>query len=218
MASPIQILIAEDSPTQAKQLERILQERGFSVQVARNGQEAWEYLMDISQDPQVWQNHRPAMLISDIIMPYMTGCDLCYRIKTHEKIKDLPVILLTSLTESREALRGLYSGADDLISKPYDPPVLLARVDDILATMKLTQGANPGKLMPITMDGQKYFVSAERLGVINLIITTYEMAVQKNLQLAKAEETIRQQAKELESLQQTLSQVADELETLKSKS
>jgi DNA-binding response OmpR family regulator len=217
MASRIQILIAEDSPTQAKQLERILQERGFEVQVARNGQEALDYLLELSKDPQVWENHRPAMLISDIIMPQLTGCDLCHRIKTDERLKCLPVILLTSLTDSREALRGLYSGADDLISKPYEPPFLLARVDDILATLQLTQGAHPDKLMPITMDGQKYFVSAQRLGIINLILTTYEMAVQKNLQLAKAEDTVRQQGKEIETLQLTLNQMADELEALKNR-
>ncbi len=214
--SRIEILIAEDSPTQALKLQHILEARGYRVQLARNGQEALDYLLDLRKDPQVWQNFRPTMIISDIIMPKMTGCELCHRIKTDENLRDLPVILLTSLSDSREALRGLYSGADNLISKPYDSAFLLARIDDILATLQVTSGANLQKLLPITMDGQKYLVSGERLGSINSILTTYEMAVQKNLELEAAQETIAQQAAELNALKRLVESQNPESQTAES--
>ncbi|PQV64190.1 Response regulator receiver domain-containing protein [Abditibacterium utsteinense] len=207
----IDILIAEDSPTQALKLQHILASRGYGVQLARNGQEALDYLLDLRKDPQVWQNFRPTMVISDIIMPNMTGCELCHHIKMDEELRQLPVILLTSLSDSREALRGLYSGADNLISKPYEAAFLLARIDDIMATLQQTGGTGSQKMLPITMDGQKYLVSGERLGSINSILTTYEMAVLKNTQLEAAQETIAQQAAELAEARRLIAQQSAEI-------
>ncbi|RYG65692.1 response regulator [bacterium] len=201
---PVKILMAEDSPTQALKLRRILDGRGYEVEAARNGKDALDFLLELKQNEQVWQNHRPALLISDIVMPEMDGCELCRRIKTDEVLKSLPVILLTSLSDSRDALRGLYSGADNLISKPYDEPFLLARIDDILAAEEASENAMAGKVMPITMDGQKYFVNADRLRVINLILTTYETAVQKNLQLEATEQLVASQKVEIEKLKAEL--------------
>lgn len=198
------ILIAEDSPTQALTLRRILESRGYDVQVARNGREALDYLLELRQDQQVWLNHCPSMLITDIVMPEIDGCELCRRIKADEVLKELPVIILTSLTNSRDALRGLYSGADHLISKPYEASFLLARVDDILAAEESVGGKVNDKLMPVTMDGQKYFVSGERLRAINLTLTTYETAVQKNLQLKEAEQIVSEQKAEIEQLKAEL--------------
>jgi DNA-binding response OmpR family regulator len=198
------ILIAEDSPTQALTLRRTLESRGYDVQVARNGKEALEYLLELRQNQQVWHNHRPAILVTDIVMPEMDGCELCRHIKADEVLKELPVIILTSLTNSRDALRGLYSGADHLVSKPYEVSFLLARVDDILAEEESVGSKVNDKLMPVTMDGQKYFVSGERLRAINLTLTTYETAVQKNLQLKEAEQIISQQKAEIEQLKADL--------------
>jgi DNA-binding response OmpR family regulator len=207
------ILIAEDSATQALTLRRTLESRGYDVQVARNGREALDYLVELQQNKQVWLNHRPAMLVTDIVMPEMDGCELCRHIKADEVLKELPVIILTSLTNSRDALRGLYSGADHLISKPYDASFLLARVDDILAAEEKHGDKVNAKLMPVTMDGQKYFVSGERLRAINLTLTTYETAVQKNLQLKEAEQIITQQKAEIEQLKVDLENLRQEVPT-----
>ncbi len=213
----VRILMAEDSPTQALQLRRILEARGYEVQTARNGKEALDYLLEIRADEQVWLNFRPTLLISDIVMPEMDGCELCHRIKTDERLRDLPVILLTSLSESREALRGLYSGADNLISKPYESAFLLARVDEIVSNAAPpSEGEAPApRILPVTMDGQKYFVSSDRLQVINLILTTYETAVQKNLQLEAAQTALAEQSARLETALATIEQQARELEGLR---
>ena len=79
------ILIVEDSKTQAFMLENFLNEQDFDVYVAGNGREALELLQEI----------RPAIVISDIIMPEMDGYDLCKKIKDDEKLKNIVVILLT---------------------------------------------------------------------------------------------------------------------------
>lgn len=209
----VKILMAEDSPTQALQLHRTLEAKGYEVQVARNGQEALDYLLEIRADEQVWLNHRPTLVISDIVMPEMDGCQLCFGIKNDEKLRDVPVMLLTSLSDSRDALRGLYSGADNLISKPYETAFLLARVEEIAANR--ADSPDTDKLLPVTMDGQKYFVSIDRLRVINLILTTYETAVQKNLQLEEAQKALAQQAEQLQELRATIEKQTEELERLR---
>lgn len=208
--------MAEDSPTQALHLRRLLEAQGYEVQVARNGQEALDYLLEIRADAQVWLNHHPTMLISDIVMPQLDGCGLCLRVKSDEQLREIPVILLTSLSDSREALRGLYSGADNLISKPYESAFLLARVEEIISNAAAAEGeVNPGKAMPITMDGQKYFVTLDRLRVINLILTTYETAVQKNLQLEEAQKTVASQAALLQDALKTIEEQEAELARLR---
>ncbi|HEX9998399.1 MAG TPA: response regulator [Abditibacterium sp.] len=210
----IKILMAEDSLTQALKLRRILDSKGYEVEAARNGREAFDYLLQI-RDTEGWADERPTLVISDIVMPEMDGCQLCYAIKNDEKMCDLPVILLTSLSDTRDALRGLYSGADNLISKPYEAEFLLGRIDDIVSNLSVAHSANPDKLLPVTMDGQKYFVSIERLRSINLILTTYETAAQKNLQLEALEITLAEKEGQLQTALATIEKQVVELTQLR---
>ena len=87
MNTDINILIAEDSPTQAAQLCGVLEMHGYRVTVARNGREALESL----------RQHPPMMVITDIIMPEMDGYELCRQINANPEWKHLPVMLLTVL-------------------------------------------------------------------------------------------------------------------------
>ena len=130
--------------------------------------------------------------------------------KEDEDFKDIPVILLTSLTDAREALRGLYNGADNLISKPYEPSFLLARIEDMLATLHGT--AAPDKVFTITMDGRKYFVSAERLRIINSVFTVYETAINQTLRLEEAQRTIAEQNQQLQEAQRIIEEQKANLE------
>src|SRR5882757_5964778 len=83
----LEVLIAEDSPTQAAHLKRILEEQGFRVVATRNGKEALEVL----------RQRRPTLVITDIVMPEMDGYELCRQIRADERLASLPVILLTGL-------------------------------------------------------------------------------------------------------------------------
>ena len=106
----IEILIAEDSPTQAEQLRFLLEEHGYGVVTAGNGKEA---LMAAVA-------HKPTLVISDIVMPEMNGYELCKAIKSHEKLKDVPVILVTTLSDPSDVISGLACGADNFIRKSIE--------------------------------------------------------------------------------------------------
>ena len=118
----LEILIAEDSPTQAERLKYILEQQKFKVTWTRHGKEAL-----------IWLEHcHPAMVISDIIMPEMDGFELCRRIKTDDRLKHIPVILLTSLSSMEDVMHGLKCGAENFITKPYNDKLLLTRIEYIL--------------------------------------------------------------------------------------
>src|SRR5687767_9411859 len=106
----IDILIVEDSPTQALQLQHILEQHDCRVTIAPNGREALALL----------RQHKPMVVISDILMPEMDGYQLCRQIKADRQLADVSVILLTALSDPKDVIRGLECGADNFIVKPYD--------------------------------------------------------------------------------------------------
>jgi CheY-like chemotaxis protein len=90
------LLIVEDSPTQAERLRYFLERPGYRVTAANNGRQAMAFL----------DEHKPALIISDIVMPEMTGYELCRRIKADARTRDIPVILLTALSNAEDVLEG----------------------------------------------------------------------------------------------------------------
>jgi two-component system, sensor histidine kinase and response regulator len=105
----IEILIVEDSPTQLMQLQYLLEENGYQVTTAVNGRLALEVLSKL----------KPQIVISDILMPEMDGYALCHAIKSDKTLADIPVILVTSLTDLHGIMKGLECGADNnFIRKP----------------------------------------------------------------------------------------------------
>ncbi|MDP4114603.1 MAG: response regulator, partial [Bacteroidota bacterium] len=114
----LEILIAEDSRTQLEQLRYILERNGYNVRVARDGKSALEMI----------RGSKPDLLISDIIMPQMDGYTLCNIIKQDPDLKDLPVMLLTTLSDPQDVIKGLQCGADNFLTKPYNEPFLLSRI------------------------------------------------------------------------------------------
>lgn len=123
------ILIAEDSRTQAEHLQHLLEESGFKVTAVSDGSQALEAARE----------HKPSLVISDIMMPEMDGYELCREIKSDAQLKDVPVILLTSLSSPDDVIQGLQCGADNFIKKPYNEKHLLSRIDYILANQALRQ-------------------------------------------------------------------------------
>lgn len=169
--SNAQILIVEDSPTQADRLKHILEKNKYAVAIAKNGAEALEAL----------GNGRASLVISDIIMPEMDGYALCSRIKKSGKLKHIPVILLTSLSEPHDVLKGLEAGADGFVTKPYDEAFLLARIRNIFENYEaLVQGrrAEEAALPPleIAYEGKTYYLSNRRFNIFNVMLSTYAIA------------------------------------------
>jgi DNA-binding response OmpR family regulator len=175
------ILIVEDSPTQAEQLIYILEKNDYQVLSAGNGKEALELL----------QNNEISIIISDVIMPEMDGYELCWQIKSNEKFKRIPVILLTHLSDSKDVLKGLECGADNFITKPYDENYLCSRIRYLLANFMLNDGVKIKMGVEIIFEGQRYFITSERQQILNLLISTYETAIQKNRELAKVQDQLK---------------------------
>jgi DNA-binding response OmpR family regulator len=172
-----EILIVEDSPTQAEVLKYLLEQHGYSVLAAGSGREALSLL----------DKHKPALVISDIVMPEMDGYELCRRTKSANSKQDIPVILLTSLSNAEDVLDGLECGADNFITKPYNEEYLVAHVEQIIASRKLFKNERVRVGLEIMFGGKRRFITADQQQMLTLLISTYEEAVRKNAELAKTQ-------------------------------
>ena len=115
------VLIAEDNPELGSYMAVVL--RGVAdVRVVRDGDEAWETV----------QSWRPALLLSDVMMPGLSGFQLCRKIKSDPELANLPVVLITALTHREALLEGWEAGADEFLFKPFHPTELVTRVRSLL--------------------------------------------------------------------------------------
>jgi two-component system, sensor histidine kinase and response regulator len=179
-ARDAEILIVEDSPTQAKKLRYLTERKGYRSLVAANGRQALELL----------EQHDINVVLSDIVMPEMDGYTLCRAIKSNPKLQHIPVILLTTLADPADIVQGLDCGADNIIRKPYDDEYLLTRVQQVLLNQQLRRGKNIGVGIEISLGGQRYFINSERQQILDLLISTYEQAVRVNEELKVRERQI----------------------------
>ncbi|SHG40765.1 hybrid sensor histidine kinase/response regulator [Massilia sp. CF038] len=174
-----EILIVEDSPTQAERLRRLIQSRSYRVRVAANGRLALALLRE----------HRPHLVLSDIIMPELNGYELCRAIKEDPELRDIPVILVTALNDPKDIIRGIECGADNFIRKPYAEEYLLSRISHMLVNQKLRE-AQSTEGIALYLGEQKHFIHAGRQQILDLLISTYEQAVQVNSELQARERQV----------------------------
>jgi diguanylate cyclase (GGDEF)-like protein len=169
----IEILLAEDSPTQAERLRYLLEEHGYKVAAVTNGKQALAAA----------RLRKPTLIISDVMMPEMDGFVLCGEIKRDQQLKDIPMILLTSLSDIRDIMKGLESGADNFIRKPYEDQYLLSRIDYLLVNQEMRKNQKMQMGMEIYLGGQKHFITSERQQIVDLLISIYENAIHLNEEL-----------------------------------
>ncbi len=115
----LKVLVADDSAVYRKLVEQALTDADYSLLVARSGQEAIDLL----------GLHCPAIVITDWVMPDLTGIELCQRIRASAQDPYRYVIILTSVSDKENVVKGLAAGADDYLTKPFHPKELLARVE-----------------------------------------------------------------------------------------
>lgn len=178
--NPIEILIAEDSATQAEQLRYLLDGNGYAVTVAANGRLALEAA----------RRHKPTLLISDVVMPQMDGYALCKAMKADAELKDVPVILVTALNGPQDVVKGLECGADNFIRKPYDERYLLQRIHYLLANRALRRSEKVQMGVEIDLGGKRHFITSERQQILDLLISTYDEAVRLNQDLQRSYQTL----------------------------
>ena len=176
----VDVLIAEDSRMQAKILQKRLTEAGHTVRWAENGQLALEMARE----------RRPEIIISDIEMPVATGYEFCKAVKTDPALRTVPFILLSTLSDPIDIIRGLDAGADNYVTKPYEPDYLLGRMQALLATPLAESEEAAAATLEVSLAGQKFQVKAGRQQVLNLLVSTFENAVSKNQELVVANQEL----------------------------
>lgn len=185
------ILIVEDSSTQAFKLQYRLEEAGYPVTAVKSGEAALDYL----------GANEPALMISDIMMPGIDGYELCRRVKARSSVRPIPVILLTTLSDPQDVLRGIEAGADCFVIKPYRDESLIKRVEHILSVDAGVLPVIPSDDLEFTYNGVRHVIGAERRQIVEFLLSTYECAVE--------------QADELRRLNQALESALAAVKTLK---
>jgi adenylate cyclase len=127
MATPARILVVDDTPQNVKLLTDLLTVKGYAVVTAASGPEA---LVRIEAD-------RPDLVLLDVVMPGMSGYEVCQRIRADKANGIMPVVMVTALDPVSERIKGLDAGADDFLTKPINIPELLARVRSLLRIKQL---------------------------------------------------------------------------------
>ncbi len=196
-----QILIVEDSPTQAAKLQYLLEKNGYTTTTARDGQEALQFL----------RNSAPVIVISDVLMPGMNGFELCRKIKSEESLKDTAVILLTALGNPEDVINGLTSGADNFLTKPYSESFLLARVESVLVNKEIRRAKPADGGVEIFYGGKKYHIDAKRHQIIDLLLSTFENVIQKNQELEQANKDLTIAQRKLQASEERLQKQTTDL-------
>jgi len=186
----VDILIVEDSLTQSMQLKYLLEKNNYHVMTADNGLDALSLL----------GQYDPTIIISDICMPVMDGYELCRRVKALDRPREIPVILLTSLSNPEDVIEGLECGADNFITKPYAENYLLSHIQHIIANQSLRQTERVRIGVEIIFAGKRRFIAADQQHMLTLLISTYEAAVIKNRELLHVQEELQTMNEQLEEM------------------
>lgn len=120
------VLIIDDDMDVQTINDKVFRNIGANVKIAKNGADGLRYFF----------LEKPDIVVLDVMMPEVDGFEVCSRIR---QVSNVPIIMLTALNSDEEIIRGLESGADDFISKPYSPDILLARAKALLRRFEMPQ-------------------------------------------------------------------------------
>jgi class 3 adenylate cyclase len=127
MNTPAKILVVDDTPRNVKLVADLLTVKGYSVATASSGREALARM----------QTDQPDLVLLDVVMPEMSGYEVCHEIRENPATAMLPIIMVTALDPGEERIKGIEAGADDFLTKPINQAELLARVKSLLRIKEL---------------------------------------------------------------------------------
>lgn len=149
MAQQPHVLIVEDEAAQREVLAYNLEAEGFRVTRAENGEEG---LLCLDEDA-------PDVIVLDWMMPRLSGIEVCRRIKTRNETRGIPIIMLSAKSEEVDKVRGLETGADDYVVKPYSVSELMARVRTQLRRVRPTTVGQVLTYEDIVLDAETHRVT-----------------------------------------------------------
>ncbi len=186
------VLVVEDSPTQAVELQILLENAGFQVEVARDGKAGLDRCKKRAID----------VVLSDVVMPGMTGYELCRQIKSDPETVHIPVVLLTSLSDPMDIIRGLECGADNFLTKPYDGTYLVGRVRRLLENRAARGDRKVSLGVEVILMGRQFTINSEKEQMLDLLLSTFEEVLrsrQREFEAKLSEETLRESHRFLQS-------------------
>ncbi len=124
------VLIVDDEPDILEIVSYNLIKEGYDIQTAKNGIEALEKV----------STFKPDLVLLDIMMPKMTGVEVCQVLRSKPEYNDMLIIFLTALSDEASQIKGLETGADDYVSKPISPKVLVSRVNAVFRRLQKEDG------------------------------------------------------------------------------
>lgn len=153
---PKQILIADDEQDILEIISYNLSKEGYEVYTAKDGNEAIERAKQV----------HPDLIILDIMMPKKTGVEVCQILRSQPLFQDTLIIFLTALSDEASQIKGLETGADDYVSKPISPKVLVSRVNALFRRVNSKDTSKAIKVGNIQIDPVKFNVTIDEQEVI----------------------------------------------------
>ncbi len=149
------VLVVEDEPAQREILVYNLKAEGLAVREAPDGDEA---LLQVAEAP-------PDIILLDWMLPNVSGIEICRRLKTRPETRNIPIIMLSARSEEVDLVRGLETGADDYVSKPYSVVELMARVRNQLRRTRAASLGGELRFEDIVLDGETHRVTRAGQGI-----------------------------------------------------
>jgi len=149
------VLIVEDEPAQAEMLSYNLKSAGFRIMIANNGEEG---LMMAGESI-------PDAIVLDWMLPGLSGIEVCRQLRNIATTRDIPILMLTARGEEEDRVRGIETGADDYVVKPYSPREVVARVKGLLRRANPSMSHESLEYADISMDLAQHKVSRNGKGI-----------------------------------------------------
>lgn len=157
MQKAVKILVIDDNP---EVVEEILPTYGYEITVAIDGQKGLD-LLD--------KNYKGYdLVLLDVLMPNMNGWDVLRKIREDKKLKNIPVIMMTALDSEIDQVAGLKVGADDYITKPFQVPMLLARIEALMRRVSMSS-STPAFDLPFETDAEIQSLTAREKEIVSLV-------------------------------------------------
>lgn len=170
MQAKARILIADDEPDILEIIGYNLEKEGYEVITASDGLQALSLV----------KSQKPDLVILDIMMPNKTGIEVCNILRNHPDYNNVLIVMLTALSDENSHIKGLDSGADDYISKPISPKVLVSRVNSLFRRVPKESSEkvlffenliiDPSKFM-VTLDGNEIVLAKKEFELLHLLAT-----------------------------------------------
>lgn len=155
MEKPWKVLIADDEPDILEILQYNLQNEGYEVVIARDGDEALEKA----------KRSQPDLVVLDMMMPRKTGMEVCRLLRTLPAFQETLIIFLTAVSDDGTQVRGLETGADDYIAKPVSPKVFISRVNALFRRLNKS-GSKVLEMDALVIDPERFLVQVQGQDIV----------------------------------------------------